>query len=186
MLAQHGHRVWAMDFVGQGRSWPRQPHGVAYSVDLWTEQVHQPRRDVSNQFSDSLHRTPERLWVRICAGGRSRSTRRHVTDPACSVQVKSFVDENIGEAVFVVGNSLGGFVAAAFAALHPSLSRGVRLRLLWPVDPLDDWMIITMLCFVFFFVVSGVRPPAYCTIHLVDGNAAADQSGLFLADFLSF
>lgn len=134
-LAQHGHRVWAMDFVGQGRSWPRQPHGVAYSVDLWTDQVHWPRHELSSQSSDSLRQTFESVWVGKYAQGRARSASRHVPDPACNVQVKSFVDENIGEAVFVVGNSLGGFVAASFAALHPRLSRGVRLRLLWSVIP---------------------------------------------------
>ena len=40
LVQQHGHRVWAMDFIGQGRSWPREAQGLTYSVDLWTEQVH--------------------------------------------------------------------------------------------------------------------------------------------------
>jgi pimeloyl-ACP methyl ester carboxylesterase len=33
------HRLYALDFVGQGRSWPQQPEGLAYSVDLWSCQV---------------------------------------------------------------------------------------------------------------------------------------------------
>lgn len=33
------HQLWALDFLGQGRSWPEQPEGLTYSVDLWTEQV---------------------------------------------------------------------------------------------------------------------------------------------------
>ena len=36
------HRVWSLDLVGQGRSWPESQEsadGLAYSVDLWTEQV---------------------------------------------------------------------------------------------------------------------------------------------------
>ena len=32
-------RLYALDFVGQGRSWPEQPDGLAYSVDLWSCQV---------------------------------------------------------------------------------------------------------------------------------------------------
>lgn len=36
----HGeHRLYALDFVGQGRSWPERPEGLAYSVDLWSSQV---------------------------------------------------------------------------------------------------------------------------------------------------
>lgn len=78
-LAERGHRVWALDFIGQGRSWPRQATGVTYSVDLWTEQV------------------------------------------------KAFIDEVIREDCFVCGNSLGGFVAASFAALYPKKVLGVIL-----------------------------------------------------------
>ncbi len=33
------HRLWSLDFLGQGRSWPDRPEGLTYSVDLWTEQV---------------------------------------------------------------------------------------------------------------------------------------------------
>jgi pimeloyl-ACP methyl ester carboxylesterase len=32
-------RLYALDFVGQGRSWPEQGEGLAYSVDLWSCQV---------------------------------------------------------------------------------------------------------------------------------------------------
>lgn len=32
-------RLYALDFVGQGRSWPEQAEGLAYSVDLWSCQV---------------------------------------------------------------------------------------------------------------------------------------------------
>lgn len=38
------HDVYALDFLGQGKSWPtRAPSredGLCYSVDMWTEQVH--------------------------------------------------------------------------------------------------------------------------------------------------
>ena len=37
------HRVWAIDLLGQGRSWPtRDPepeHGLSLSADLWSEQI---------------------------------------------------------------------------------------------------------------------------------------------------
>lgn len=33
------YRLYALDFVGQGRSWPERPEGLAYSVDLWSRQV---------------------------------------------------------------------------------------------------------------------------------------------------
>ena len=36
-------RVWAVDLLGQGRSWPQRPpqphHRLAFSVDTWTEQI---------------------------------------------------------------------------------------------------------------------------------------------------
>ena len=36
-------RVWAVDLLGQGRSWPQRPpqphHQLAFSVDTWTEQI---------------------------------------------------------------------------------------------------------------------------------------------------
>ncbi|KAJ6302920.1 hypothetical protein OIU77_016916 [Salix suchowensis] len=42
-------------------------------------------------------------------------------------QVQYFVEEVIGEPVYVVGNSLGGFVALYFAASNPQLVKGVTL-----------------------------------------------------------
>lgn len=42
-------------------------------------------------------------------------------------QVQRFVEEVIGEPVYVVGNSLGGYVALCFAASTPELVKGVAL-----------------------------------------------------------
>ncbi|GLC45073.1 hypothetical protein PLESTB_001465600 [Pleodorina starrii] len=40
---QRDHRCWAVDLLGQGRSWPQQPvpasAGLYYSVDTWTRQL---------------------------------------------------------------------------------------------------------------------------------------------------
>ncbi|KAG2678885.1 hypothetical protein I3760_11G024900 [Carya illinoinensis] len=90
-------RVWAIDFLGQGKSLPledpttRSNEGdtperkdyawgdLVYSIDLWKDQV------------------------------------------------RYFIDQVIGEPVYVVGNSLGGFVALYFAACNPHLVKGVTL-----------------------------------------------------------
>ncbi|GFP92421.1 pheophytinase chloroplastic [Phtheirospermum japonicum] len=42
-------------------------------------------------------------------------------------QVHDFIEEVIGEPVYLVGNSLGGFVAIYFAACYPELVKGVTL-----------------------------------------------------------
>lgn len=100
------YRVWALDFLGQGKSLPYEDptvskkagnsetgssfwgfgnkaepwsSGLVYSIDLWHEQV------------------------------------------------KYFVEEVIKEPVYIVGNSLGGYVALYFAACYPHLVKGVTL-----------------------------------------------------------
>jgi len=42
-------------------------------------------------------------------------------------QIQNFVDQVIGEPVYVVGNSLGGFVGLYFAACNPQLVKGITL-----------------------------------------------------------
>lgn len=100
------YRVWAIDFLGQGKSLPCEDltvsknagnsesgssfwgfgdkaepwsSGLVYSIDLWQEQV------------------------------------------------KYFIEEVIKEPVYIVGNSLGGYVALYFAACNPHLVKGVTL-----------------------------------------------------------
>lgn len=38
------HRVWAVDLLGQGKSWPKvmpsEDQRLAFSVDTWREQLH--------------------------------------------------------------------------------------------------------------------------------------------------
>ncbi|KAM3270253.1 hypothetical protein P3S67_029610 [Capsicum chacoense] len=99
------HRIWAIDFLGQGKSLPCEdltspskelPDGdhpmwgfgdeaepwakeLVYSIDLWKEEVH------------------------------------------------CFIEEVIEEPVYIVWNSLGGYVAIYFAACYPNLVKGVTL-----------------------------------------------------------
>ncbi|KAF8068342.1 hypothetical protein HT031_002031 [Scenedesmus sp. PABB004] len=78
------HRVFAIDLLGQGGSWPDLPEcaesgPLRFSADTWTEQL--------------LH----------------------------------FIEEKVGEPVYIAGNSLGGFLAVNLAARHPEAVKGVVL-----------------------------------------------------------
>jgi hypothetical protein len=78
------HRVFAVDILGQGGSWPTrelQPGEgpLRYCAETWTEQLHH------------------------------------------------FIQEHVGEPVYVVGNSLGGFLGANLAANHPDAVKGLIL-----------------------------------------------------------
>lgn len=100
-------RVWALDFLGQGKSLPiEDPAPLSKDADL-SEQKSYPWG-----FGDK----PE-PWAK---------------DLVYSVdlwkdQVQYFVEEVIGEPVYVVGNSLGGYVALYFATCNPQLVKGVTL-----------------------------------------------------------
>ncbi|WIA10745.1 hypothetical protein OEZ85_010916 [Tetradesmus obliquus] len=78
------HKVYAIDLLGQGQSWPTQVQCQAsgplcYSADTWTEQL--------------FH----------------------------------FIEEKIGQPVYIAGNSLGGFLACNLAAKHPDAVKGLVL-----------------------------------------------------------
>ncbi|KAK9154820.1 hypothetical protein Sjap_002300 [Stephania japonica] len=118
-------RVWALDFLGQGMSLPSEDPApcsnekkalegenslwgfgkqsepwaaeLVYSIDLWREQV---RYFVEEVKSVAALNKASRQW---------------------------FLSSVIGEPVYVVGNSLGGFVALYFAACNPQLVKGVTL-----------------------------------------------------------
>lgn len=99
-------RVWAIDFLGQGRSLPsedpaplvegnaspedRQYWGFGPEVEPWASEL---------VYSVDLWRD----------------------------QIQNFVDQVIGEPVYVVGNSLGGFVGLYFASCNPQLVKGITL-----------------------------------------------------------
>lgn len=100
------YRVWAMDFLGQGRSWPS--HDPAPSPNTASPEDVAP------------------LW------GFGPDIEPWAKDLAFSVdlwrdQILNFVDQVIGEPVYLVGNSLGGFVGVYFTATYPHLVRGIAL-----------------------------------------------------------
>lgn len=100
-------RVWAIDFIGQGMSLPLEdptPHSSSHDTSV--------RKDSAWGFGDE--------------------TEPWASDLVYSIdlwrdQVQYFIEEVIGEPVYVVGNSLGGFVALYFAACNPRLVKGVTL-----------------------------------------------------------
>nr|GMC84637.1 putative disease resistance protein RGA3 [Ipomoea batatas] len=97
-------RVWALDFLGQGRSLP--------SKDLTTLQFNGVGEDLIWGFGDEAQPWAKELVF-------SMDLWRD--------QVRYFIEEVIKEPVYIVGNSLGGFVALSLAARHPELVKGVTL-----------------------------------------------------------
>ncbi|XP_020214939.1 pheophytinase, chloroplastic [Cajanus cajan] len=103
-------RVWALDFLGQGLSLPFEDPAPHYK-----------ERATSNANASSSS-----SW------GFGDETEPWATKLVYSIdlwqeQVRYFIEEVIGEPVYVVGNSLGGYVAMYFAALNPHLVKGVTL-----------------------------------------------------------
>eukprot|EP01024_Parvocaulis_polyphysoides_P073072 TRINITY_DN9365_c0_g3_i1.p1 TRINITY_DN9365_c0_g3~~TRINITY_DN9365_c0_g3_i1.p1 ORF type:complete len:455 (+),score=75.50 TRINITY_DN9365_c0_g3_i1:22-1365(+) len=75
-----------------------------------------------------------RVWaVDLVGQGRSLPDKGgNVQDMKLSVdnwteQLRDFVEEVVKEPVYVVGNSLGGYLAVCLSALHPELCKGVIL-----------------------------------------------------------
>ncbi|XP_027113921.2 pheophytinase, chloroplastic [Coffea eugenioides] len=102
-------RAWAVDFLGQGLSLPRED----------------PTRQTKN--GDNLKSDVENfLW------GFGDETEPWAKELVYSSdlwrdQVRYFIEEVIGEPVYIVGNSLGGYIAVYFAACYPELVKGVTL-----------------------------------------------------------
>ncbi|KAG7945786.1 hypothetical protein I3843_14G006500 [Carya illinoinensis] len=101
-------RVWAIDFLGQGMSLP----------------VEDPTPNSSE--GDDTSKRKDHAW------GFGDETKPWASDLVYSIdlwkdQVQYFIEKVIGEPVYIVGNSLGGFVALYFAACCPHLVKGVTL-----------------------------------------------------------
>ncbi|KAA8515616.1 hypothetical protein F0562_018773 [Nyssa sinensis] len=100
-------RVWALDFLGQGMSLPFE--------------------DPTSQSKDrGMSKGENFVW------GFGDETEPWADKLVYSIdlwqdQVRYFVEEVIKEPVYVVGNSLGGFIAVYFAACNPHLVKGVTL-----------------------------------------------------------
>ncbi|CAM8969768.1 unnamed protein product [Rhodiola kirilowii] len=102
------YRVWALDFLGQGMSLP----------------VEDPAPRLKKE-DDGSH-VEDSVW------GFGNESEPWASELVYSVdlwqeQVRYFVEEVIGEPVYIVGNSLGGFVALYFAACNPHLVKGITL-----------------------------------------------------------
>ncbi|XP_066320881.1 pheophytinase, chloroplastic-like [Miscanthus floridulus] len=96
------HRVWTMDFLGQGMSLPGEDPAPSSIV---SEEVFWGFGQDSQPWAEELVYSVD-LWQN---------------------QVQHFIEEVIREPVYIVGNSLGGFVALYFAASSPHLVKGVTL-----------------------------------------------------------
>ncbi|KAL8542207.1 hypothetical protein ACS0TY_003173 [Phlomoides rotata] len=97
------YRTWALDFLGQGMSLPFEDPTLQSQdkeeTDVWGF------GDESKTWAKELVFSVD-LW---------------------RDQVRYFIEEVIKEPVYLVGNSLGGYVALYFAACHPELVKGVTL-----------------------------------------------------------
>ncbi|XP_010922247.1 pheophytinase, chloroplastic [Elaeis guineensis] len=101
------YRVWALDFLGQGLSLPIEDPAPSDKPRENSEEGDEVWGfgEVSEPWAQNLVYSVD-LW---------------------QDQVKHFIEQVIGEPVYVVGNSLGGFVATYFAAYNPELVKGVTL-----------------------------------------------------------
>lgn len=103
------NRIWALDFIGQGKSLPCEDP---------TSQ--------SKRLDESEGDGNDVLW------GLGDEAEPWAKELVYSVdlwreQVRYFIEEVIKEPVYIVGNSLGGYVALYFAAYYPQLVKGVTL-----------------------------------------------------------
>ncbi|KAK7312115.1 hypothetical protein VNO77_35718 [Canavalia gladiata] len=101
-------RVWALDFLGQGLSLPFEDPAPGY------------------------HKEGAITDENVSSWGFGDEAEPWATELVYSIdlwqdQVRYFIEEVIGEPVYIVGNSLGGYVALYFAALNPHLVKGVTL-----------------------------------------------------------
>ncbi|XAR54413.1 hypothetical protein NMG60_11029526 [Bertholletia excelsa] len=99
------YRVWAIDFLGQGMSLPSEDPTQCEEGYLTKENSVWGFGDKTESWADELVYSID-LW---------------------RDQVQFFVEEVIKEPVYIVGNSLGGYVALYFAAYNPDLVKGVTL-----------------------------------------------------------
>ncbi|PIM97055.1 putative hydrolase/acyltransferase (alpha/beta hydrolase superfamily) [Handroanthus impetiginosus] len=103
------YRTWALDFLGQGMSLPREDPTLR-----------------SKDGKEYILMGQNESW------GFGDESETWAKELVYSVdlwrdQVKYFIEEVIKEPVYLVGNSLGGFVALYFAASNPHLVKGVTL-----------------------------------------------------------
>jgi len=104
-LAQNGKRVWVMDIMGQGSSWPTTDPAPG------------------GGFTEAGFE-----W----GFGASPSTELDAQELtySCNMwkdQAIAFVESVVGEPCYIAGNSLGGYLAAIIASERPDLCKGIFL-----------------------------------------------------------
>ncbi|KAL6900634.1 hypothetical protein ACP4OV_005310 [Aristida adscensionis] len=99
------HKVWTMDFLGQGMSLPCEDPAPSSLPGEQDEEAFWGFGQDSQPWAEELVYSID-LWHN---------------------QVQNFIEEVIREPVYIVGNSLGGFVALYFAASNPDLVKGITL-----------------------------------------------------------
>ncbi|XP_031092558.1 pheophytinase, chloroplastic-like [Ipomoea triloba] len=102
-------RAWALDFLGQGMSMPSEDPTLQSGV---IDKSKSAGEDLVWGFGDEAQPWAKELVY-------SMDLWRD--------QVHSFIEEVIKEPVYIVGNSLGGYVALYIAASNPHLVKGVTL-----------------------------------------------------------
>ncbi|XP_022876638.1 pheophytinase, chloroplastic-like isoform X1 [Olea europaea var. sylvestris] len=102
-------RAWAIDFLGQGMSLPCEDPTFGSNGG---DKLESDRQDIIWGFGDETETWAEELVYSV---------------DLWRDQVSYFIEEVIKEPVYLVGNSLGGFVAIYFAACYPQLVKGVTL-----------------------------------------------------------
>ncbi|KAL1324701.1 hypothetical protein HN51_034857 [Arachis hypogaea] len=103
------NKVWALDFLGQGMS-------LAFEDPA--PKIKEGERDMDRDSTSSWGFGEEaEPWA----------TKLVYSADLWQDQVRYFIEEVIREPVYIVGNSLGGYVALYFAARNPHLVKGVTL-----------------------------------------------------------
>ncbi|CAA0827239.1 Pheophytinase- chloroplastic [Striga hermonthica] len=110
-LPRQIREAWSLDFVGQGLSLPGEDPTFLSSRD-------------GNK--NGFNRQSGGVWG---FGDESKDWAKGLvfSIDLWRDQVRCFVQEVIKEPVYIVGNSLGGYVALYFAACNPELVKGVTL-----------------------------------------------------------
>nr|XP_023924561.1 pheophytinase, chloroplastic isoform X2 [Quercus suber] len=115
-------RVWAIDFLGQGMSLPSENPTPGSSEGDTLE-----RKDSAWGFGDETEPWASELVYSIDLW--QDQVRYFIEEVANSSAIFLYFLSVmvIGEPVYIVGNSLGGYVALYFAASNPHLVKGVTL-----------------------------------------------------------
>ncbi|KAJ1467609.1 Alpha/Beta hydrolase protein [Baffinella frigidus] len=111
-LVEAGHRVFTMDYMGQGKSWPTADPAPGGSSDQ--EGFEWGFGAEANTDIDGASLTYScTLWTE---------------------QVKAFLETIVEGPAFLAGNSLGGYVSVMLASQHPEMVRGLFL-----INPTPVW-----------------------------------------------